>query len=329
MNIAFAGFRHGHIFDLWNKAHKHPDLVTVAGAWEDDDIAREEARSRGVDFNFASYDDMLNDKNIDIIGIGDYFAKRGSLAIKALEAGKHIIVDKPLCTNLWELDEIAKLSNSNNLSVGCMYSMRYCANAPTLKRILAEGRIGEIRSIFFSGQHPLFYGTRPAWYYEKGKHGGTINDLGIHGVDFVNYIYGLRVKKVLAARTWNAYALNDPGFKDSTHFMLELSNGAGVIADVSYSAPATFGYSLPTYWQFNVWGSGGLLRFIENVPDIEAYYEGEKEVIHYKGEPQDADYITDIINEIYGTGHPVITTKSVFESAYDTLIIQKAAVDSN
>jgi len=323
MNIVFAGFRHGHIFDLWNKAKKNPD-IKILGAWEENDTAREAAaKSNGVDFNYSTYQAVLEDKSVDIIAIGDYFGKRGSLAIKALRAGKHVMVDKPLCTSIEELDEIEKLSKEKNLCVSCMYSMRYVESTIAVKGIIESGKLGKIHSIFFSGQHPLNYGSRPAWYYEDGKHGGVINDIGIHGIDFIEYTMGLRPAKVLAAREWNAFATAEPHFKDSAQFMIELDNGAGVIADVSYAAPTSFSYSLPTYWAFNIWGSGGMIKFVSGVNDVEAYFEGNKEVEHIQGAAIESDYITDILAEINGEGNSIITTSAVLQSARDTLLIQK------
>ena len=97
------------------------------------------------------------------------------------------------------------------------------------------------------------YGKRPGWYFEEGKHGGTINDIAIHGIDLLRYLTGSGVKVINAARTWNAFAKSAPAFCDSAQFMVTLENGAGVIADVSYSSPDSFGYLMPTYWQFCVW----------------------------------------------------------------------------
>ena len=325
MNIAFAGFRHGHIFDLWNKAVNNTD-IKISGAWEDNEEARNAAfKSHGIDFNYKSYEEILNDGNVDIVAIGDYYGKRGFLAIEALKAGKHVIADKPLCISLDELDMIEKISKEKKLCVSCMYSMRYGATAVILKEIVKSGRLGTVHSIFFSGQHPLMYGTRPSWYFEDGKHGGVINDIAVHGIDFIKYTLKLKTKTVIAAREWNAFAVNEPAFKDSAQFMLELDNGAGVIADVSYASPNSFSYSLPTYWMFNIWGSGGMVKFQGGSDAVEAYFEGAKEAEVIKYPAPKENYITDIIDEINGTGAPVITTSDVIESAHHALLIQKSA----
>ena len=184
--IAFAGFRHGHIFALYNQCLAAPDIVEIAGAWEENGAARAAAeKDHGVVFDGRSFDDFLSDPTIDIIAIGDYYGRRGELCIRALEAGKHVIADKPICTDLGELELIESLSKEKGLKVGCMLSLRYSRYTATAKEIIASGRLGEVTAISFNGQHGLDYGSRPMWYFEKGKHGGVINDLAIHGVDLV------------------------------------------------------------------------------------------------------------------------------------------------
>ena len=107
MNIAFAGFRHGHIYGLYDKVLSS-ERVNLAGCFEETENAKNEAKSlRDIDFNYNTYEDILGDENIDIIAIGDYYGKRGRMVIDALKSGKHVICDKPICTSLDELCEIA------------------------------------------------------------------------------------------------------------------------------------------------------------------------------------------------------------------------------
>lgn len=324
MNIAFAGFRHAHIYDLWNKAKKDRN-VCISGSWETDLPARSDGILRGVEFNYPDFEAILNDDKVDAVAIGDYYGARGGLAIKALEAGKHVIADKPICTSATELEEIEILSKKKSLSVFCMLTMRYEANVSAVRELITDGRVGEIHNIYFGGQHPLNYGSRPMWYFEEGKHGGTINDIGIHGIDFIRYATGLHTHAILSARCWNAYAGEAPGFKDSAQFMVELNNGAGVIADVSYASPDSFSYGLPVYWMFLLWGSKGMLKFNTGSGDVEAYFSGSKEVQLIKGTAPDADYLTDFLREINGMTPGILSTNGVLESARETLAIQSFA----
>ena len=264
MKIAIIGCRHGHIFSLYQLI-KESDRAEFAGAFEADAAAREAAeKNQGMTFPYTSVEQVLADKTVDAVALGDYYGARGAQAIAALRAGKHVIADKPLCTSLAELDEIEALSKEKGLSVGIMLDLRYHKNVLTAKQLIADGVLGAIHNIQFGGQHPLQYGTRPAWYFEEGKHGGVINDIAIHGIDLLTYLTGNTVEKINAARTYNAYATEVPHFLDCGQLMLTLSGGAGVLADVSYSAPNKMGYSYPYYWEFHIWGERGMISFNYN-----------------------------------------------------------------
>lgn len=319
--IGFAGFRHGHIFGLHNVA-KNNDNVEIVAAWEENSEAKSAAEEKGVSFNCGSYEDMLNDSSIDIIAIGDYYGRRGELAIKALKAGKHIIADKPLCTTLEELDEIRSLAKEKNLKVGLMLDLRYNMNILTTKKLVEEGEIGEINNISFGGQHPLYYGSRPSWYFEDGKHGGTINDIAIHAIDVVKNYLHLDLKQVCAARTWNKLADKEPQFKESGQFMLTLSNGAGLIADVSYTIPDKVGFDLPYYWEFKIWGTEGMIAFTISSEYVELYKKTEEKVILCAGTPCDSNYLTDFINDIKGNAD---FTDGILASTEETLVIEAVA----
>lgn len=260
MKLAFAGLRHGHIFGLYSKAMEM-EGYEVVGAWEADDAAREAAQQKmNVPF-YRTYEELLADPAVDAVAVGDYYAVRGQLIIRALEAGKHVIADKPICTSLEELEIIKRKAMEKQLKVGCMLDLRYDGAVRGAKKLVEEGRLGKIHAMSFTGQHPLSYGTRPMWYFEEGKHGGTINDIAIHGIDALRYITGLEFVKTTAARTWNAYAKEAPFFNDCAQLMAEYEGGAGVIADVSYAAQTKTAGKMPGYWRFGIWGEKGAVEF--------------------------------------------------------------------
>lgn len=321
LKIGFAGFRHAHIYGLYETAKNNKDVEIVA-AWEENESARNEAVSKGVTFNCDTFEDLLNNKDIDIIAIGDYYGRRGELAIRALQNGKHVIADKPLCTSLDELNEIRRLSKENNLKVGLMLDLRYHKNFVTAMDLVKKGEIGEINNICFEGQHNLAYGQRPGWYFEDGKHCGTINDIAIHGIDIVKYGLGLDLKEVNAARTWNKFADKEPQFKESAQFMLTLSNGAGLIADVSYAQPSNISFPFPYYWGFKLWGTGGVIAFTVSSQKVELYKNGEKELLLFDGTATDRNYLTDFIDDINGK---INYTDGILASTEDTLKIQNVA----
>src|SRR5215212_7291024 len=120
LRMAFLGFRHGHVMGLYNAARQHP-RVQVAAACEEDAATAASLESAGnVELTHASFDDVYKTVEFDAVAVGDYFGRRGEIIIRALEAAKHVIADKPICTRLSELDRIARLAAENRSAVGCL-----------------------------------------------------------------------------------------------------------------------------------------------------------------------------------------------------------------
>ncbi len=323
MNIAFAGLRHGHIYVLYNMAKEHKDY-NITGAFEADDAARAQAEQNGVACKYNSYQELLADDEVEVVALGGCYGDRGKMAIEALGAGKHVISDKPLCTRLEELDEIQNAAAKNNKMVSCMLTMRYEPMIIAVKSLIASGELGEINNIYFGGQHPLQYGRRPAWYFEEGKHGGVISDIAIHGIDILKYWFDGAIDTINGARCWNKYAESEPSFKDSAQLMLTMTNGAGVIADVSYAIPDGIEFGLPYYWDFTVWGTKGTLRFSLADNETKYYVKGDAESKTLCKADGEFNYLSDFLDMISGRDS-ILTIDDVFETARETLEIQKYA----
>lgn len=323
MNIAFAGLRHDHIFGLASLATQNPDF-SIVGWWEQDKAAKEIGKSVFPMQPYPTLDALLQDERVDIVAVGDYFGTRGQIIIQALKAGKHVIADKPICTHLEELDQIEILLNAKNLKLGCMLDLRYERCLRYLSTLVKEGTLGEIKTASFTGQHPLNWGVRPGWYFEDGKHGGTFNDIAIHGVDAIHFITGHPWTKTLYARTWNGFALFAPDFNDCAQAVGELENGANVMIDVSYAAPAPAGFKTPAYWRFTLWGTEGFAECRINSPEITVMTSGDKEARILVAPNVQGDYLQDFKSEI--EGRPVLfDTKSVLASSRRTLKLQQFA----
>ena len=320
MRIAFAGFRHGHIVSLYQNVLQNPD-ITILGCWEEDDATREATiKDLNADFCYSDYAALVNDPQVETVAIGDYYAKRGRLIIEALKNGKHVICDKPLCTELSELDEIERLAKEKNLQVCCMLDLRYMEQTSKAKELIASGAIGEVKIATFTGQHGLSFDSRPRWYFEDGKHGGTINDIAIHGVDLVRFITGKNLTRIDCAKTWNAYAVKAPNFKDCGQFMVDME-GMAVTADVSYSAPR-FNGILPTYWDFYFWGTEGMIHF--NMAENKTCLYKDGACQEFPCEFFSSHYFEDLPKMIQGKP-TLFNTEDILESQRQVLMIQQYA----
>lgn len=322
INILFVGFRHGHIESLYKECVENKD-INIIGCIESDEKARNDVANRlSIEFSDTQYEEFLMRPDVDAVAVGDYYGARGDIILRAIQARKHVIADKPICTDLKTLKKIEKALSLNKVVFAEMLDLRYMKIAQEAKKIVSSGAIGEVKNISFTGQHCLNYGVRPSWYFEKGKHGGTINDLAIHGVDMVRMISGLEFKKVQAVRQWNSYAKEVREFLDSATFMASLSNGAGVLADVSYSAPKGDWMNLPTYWNFDIWCEKGMLNLSVSKDKLTLYKEGftEGEIIIENGGAQEL-LIDDFVARIRGK-EGLITNEEIIKSTRVALLLQ-------
>ena len=326
LRMAFVGFRHGHIMGLYARAQES-DEIEIVGACEEDGATRDSLASAGtVKVTHTDIDAMLDEVECDVVAICDYYAKRGAIAVKALERGRHVIADKPLCTRLEERDRIEELAAAGGLKVGCMLDLRDIGQYIGARELILGGEIGEVHAVSFGGQHPLSLGRRPAWYFEPGKHGGTINDIGVHAFDYIPWATGLRFSVVNAARCWNAFAADYPHFSGAAQMMLTMDNGCGVLGDVSYFAPDNIEYTFPFAWRMTFWGRKGVIELSCSAQKITLAAAGATELKLVDPPPGNpggylASYLADLAGSPTENG---LTTDSVLEAARVALTVQQA-----
>lgn len=324
--FAFIGFQHPHIWDLVARASAHPEVEVVACCEEDPATREALAASGKVRITHTDYRAMLASEQIDVVVVGEWFVKRGRVVIDALRSGRHILADKPMCTTLAEYEEIVRLATTQKLTVGMMLDMRDSGVFRAVRALFRSGEIGELRAASLGGQHPLLPGVRAKWYHEAGRHGGTINDIAVHGLDLLPWITGVGYRRVVAARVWQAGPPAGSEFVNAGQFMMELENGGGLIADVSYLAPNSHGYSLPLYWRLTLWGSLGVIEATLTAKEITVYKEGEKTGRTVPiGEATPGGYLESFLKELRGQPGAGLTAAEIFRASYVTLKAQEAA----
>ena len=325
--FAFVGFRHPHINDMYTRCSQRGDVQIVAACEEDAATRESLARAGVVKITHDNFRAMLRDVKADVVAVGDYYSRRGPLVIEALEAGRHVMADKPLCTSLAELDAIESLAKRNGRVVSLMLDMRDSPVFLGVRQMIQAGEIGTIRAVSFGGQHPLNFGSRAGWYFEPGKHGGTLNDIAIHAIDGIPWITGKKWVELEAARCWHHLPPSAPHFRGCGQMMAQLDGGAGVLGDVSYLSPDSFGYGVPYYWRFNFWGDGGMIEAGYNAKSITLNKAGEKvarEVPLPPGNP--GGYLESFLQEIRGvTTNLHLPSADAMRAARVALVAQQAA----
>lgn len=135
---------------------------------------------------------LFNDPNIDLIVVPTPNDTHFPLAKAALEAGKHVVVDKPFTVTLSQARELDALAKSCNLVLSVFHNRRWDSDFLTLKALVAEGTLGEV-SYFESHFDRFRPQVRNRWREQAGPGSGIWYDLAPHLLDQAINLFGLPV----------------------------------------------------------------------------------------------------------------------------------------
>jgi predicted dehydrogenase len=164
------------------------------------ELARQKADQLGIERS-ATFDEMLKMDDIQVVHICTPNFLHYTQSKAALLAGKHVVCEKPLATNLDEAAELVELAKETGLVNAVHFNLRYYPLARQMKAMRENGDLGDIYSIMGSYlQDWLFYETDYNWRLEPDKSGDSraIADIGSHLMDITEYITGLKTVAVMA-----------------------------------------------------------------------------------------------------------------------------------
>lgn len=176
--------------------------VQVKGILGSNPEKSEKARlTMGLEKAYHSFDDIIQDKEIDVVHIALPNVLHFSHAKKALLAGKHVMCEKPLAMNSAESKELTDLAHSLGLVAGVTYNIRFYPLNLEARHRIENGELERIVSVVGSYvQDWLMYETDYNWRVlsEQGGALRAVADIGTHWLDLVTSITGLKIEAVFA-----------------------------------------------------------------------------------------------------------------------------------
>lgn len=171
---------------------KHSELVAIAS--RNPEKAVNYARDWNIPKAYGSYEDLLTDPEIDVI----YNSLPNSLhtewTVKALNSGKHVLCEKPMCLNTQEVDEIQTAAQKNGKFVTEAFMYRHHPQTLKVKEIVDKGMIGELR--FFRGSFSFQLDRLGDPREDLSMGGGSIWDVGCYPISYARYIIGSEPEEV-------------------------------------------------------------------------------------------------------------------------------------
>jgi predicted dehydrogenase len=165
----------------------------------------EAARQLGAGFSISAiatdYREILRDPEIDAVHICTPNAQHFPMAKDAIEAGKHVLCEKPLATSVEEGEELVSLAAKKGVRNCVCHNLRYYPMVQQMRRMREAGDLGEILVVQGTySQDWLLYDTDWNWRVET-KAGGPsrcMADIGSHWFDMAEHVTGLRVTNLCA-----------------------------------------------------------------------------------------------------------------------------------
>lgn len=132
---------------------------------------------------------LLEDPEVELVSICTPTDTHVELATTALSAGKDVLVEKPVSLDAAECERLAAVARESGRLCMPAMCMRFWPGWSWLKRAVASGELGPVRSAVFRR-----LGTRPGWspgfYEDAGRSGGALFDLHVHDADLVRWLFG-------------------------------------------------------------------------------------------------------------------------------------------
>jgi 1,5-anhydro-D-fructose reductase (1,5-anhydro-D-mannitol-forming) len=189
------------------------------------DRAKAFADKHGAASAYDDYDQMLSDRDVDVVYIASPNGVHAQQALTALKAGKHVLVDKPLALELADARRLVETAGDSDVLLGTGFHLRHKPTARAGRDAIAAGRLGDVFYAEMScgagkGLYP--YDT---WRADpKLSGGGTLLHQGVHAVDLVAYLCDQPVVEVTCM-------IDKPGAEDVFVGSCRLADGT--LANIS------------------------------------------------------------------------------------------------
>lgn len=165
------------------------------------EVARQKAQSLCIGTYYGDYMNLLEDPKIEAVHICTPNHIHYKMAREALEAGKHVICEKPLALKAGEADKLIRLAREKCLVNAVHFNLRFYPLMHHVKKMLEDGELGRILSVNGSYQQDwLLYETDYNWRLQPEFSGESraVADIGSHFMDLIEFVSGIEIKEVCA-----------------------------------------------------------------------------------------------------------------------------------
>jgi predicted dehydrogenase len=216
-----------------------PDVAVVAVASPTAGHAERFAAAWAIPSHFTDRRALYDRPDVDLVVFGLPNDHHCEAVIQAAQAGKHVVVEKPMALSLAECDQMIAACDRANVMLGYAEELCFAPKYVRLKALVDEGALGRIHLVKQSEKHD---GPHAGWFYDTRRSGGGVTmDMGCHAVEFFRWMLGRHGQK---ARITGAYARmgtyvhgDKTDGDDEAVLVLDFEDGAVGLAEESWTKP--------------------------------------------------------------------------------------------
>ena len=206
LGVAIVGYGpHGGMGYYHGKAVTDVDGLCLTAVVDSDGDRRKAAEQEFPDVRaYRTLEELVKDGDFDIAVVATPPISHAEISMALLEAGKHVISEKPMCLTMKEANGLIAKAKADDLMLSVNQSRRWDRDFRAIAKAASEGRIGKLFNIetFVGGfEHPC-----RAWHSEESISGGAVFDWGSHHIDQIVQLYGSTPTMVSATqhkRVWH------------------------------------------------------------------------------------------------------------------------------
>lgn len=235
--------------EVFGKLPEDVELAAVTDVYLP--LAESRAKQHNIGKVYAASDELLADPRIDAVVIAVSNEWHAPIAVKALQAGKHVLLEKPMAIHLQAAKEIVKAQKESGKIVMIPHQLRWESVAMQVKEQAAKGALGSIyhaKAGWLRRKGIPGWGT---WFTQMNKSGGgPLIDIGVHMLDLSLYLMGNPRPVSVFGSTYAEFGPRKRGIgtwgkpdwqgiydvEDLATALIKLDNGATLQLDVSWAA---------------------------------------------------------------------------------------------
>lgn len=226
IGAGFVGDIHHQSISTW--VH-NAEVVAVASPRSADKFARE----KGIPGAYADYREMLKDPEIDLVDIGIPNDLHCQAVLDAAAAGKHIIIEKPLCVTLEEADQMIDACKKAGVLLMYAEELLFAPKYVRVKTLIQEGAVGEPFLAKQSEEHP---GPHMPWFWDVSRSGGgVLLDMGCHSIEYTRWLLGKPKVKSVTAHLGTYVHQNRTRGEDTSYTIIEYEGGKMAMLENSWA----------------------------------------------------------------------------------------------